>query len=145
MATILLSPESAVIDANTVSESVGLCYFDPETETLLELDTLPDMFLSVEPDSYAIRKFYMVTDPVDVLSYAKISLISSAFNSETYSVKTIVSAEEPPFDAFSVLPVYNSFTVTNPPQGDFLSVWILIENISKVNEIIDIDIELEYE
>ena len=145
MATIILSPQSAVIDVNTVSESVGLCYFDPETESLLELDTLPDMFLAVEPGSYAIRKFYMVMDPIDIVTYSKISIVSTDYNSAAYSVKVIISENEPPIDSFQILPSYNGFVVTNPPQGDFLSVWLLVENISKVNEIINIDIELEYE
>lgn len=145
MATIIQSPESATIDSNTVTQLVGLCYFDPETESLLELDKLPDTFLSVEPNSFAMRKFYMVMSPDENVDYAQISLVLQDSNSSSYSVKVIISEDEPPFDAYSILPSFNSFGVNNPPRGDFMSVWLLIENIAKVNEIVNIGIELEYE
>jgi len=145
MATIIQSPESAVIDSNTVSELVGLCYYDPETESLLELNKLPDTFLSVEPNSYAMRKFYMVMSTEDSVNYAQVSLKLADSNDESYSVKVIISEDEPPFEAYAPLPSFNSFGVNHPPMGDFMNVWLLVENVVKVNEIVDISIELSYE
>ena len=145
MATITQSPETATIDENTVDQAVGLCYFDPETETLIEISELPDMFLSVEPEGASIRKFYIVTSPVDVVTWVQLFLDSNDFNATTYSIKVIISNDEPPISAFSILPSYNSFRINNPPMGEFLSVWLLIENISKVNEIVDIGLRLQYE
>ncbi|RLA66539.1 MAG: hypothetical protein DRQ78_04110 [Epsilonproteobacteria bacterium] len=145
MATISQSPELATIDNNTVDQAVGLCYFDLETETLIEIDKLPDMFLSVEPEGAAIRKFYMVMSPVDIVTWVQLFIISNDYNATTYSIKVIISEEEPPISAFSILPSYNSYRIDNPPMGEFLSVWLLIENISKVNEIVNIGLTLNYE
>ena len=145
MATMTQPPETATIDENTVDQAVGLCYFDPVTESLIEISELPDMFLSVEPEGAAIRKFYMVTDPVEMISWVQLLLLSEDYNSTTYSVKVIISEDEPPVSAFDILPSYNSYRINNPPAGDFMSVWILVENISKVNEIVNIGIKLSYE
>jgi len=145
MATITQSPEAATIDENTVDQAAGLCYFNPGTETLIEISELPDMFLSVEPEGASIRKFYIVTSPVEIVTWVQLFLDSDDFNATTYSIKVIISNEEPPISAFSILPAFNSFKVNNPPMGEFISVWLLIENISKVNEIIDIGLRLQYE
>ncbi|RLA65294.1 MAG: hypothetical protein DRQ78_05385 [Epsilonproteobacteria bacterium] len=145
MATITQSPETATIDENTVDQAVGLCYFDPETETLIEISELPDMFLSVEPEGAAIRKFYMVMSPVENINWVQLFIISNDFNTTTYSIKVIISEDEPPISAFSILPSYNSYKIENPPIGEFLSVWLLIENISKVNEIVNVGLRLTYD
>lgn len=145
MATIKQSPSSVVIDENTVERSIGLCYFDTQSETLIEISQLPDMFLSVEPEGSAVRKFYLVTSPVEILSWVQIYMESSDPNSNTYSVKVIISEDEPPASAFDILPSFNSFKIINPTPGNFNSVWLLIENTSKANEIVGIDIRLTYE
>ncbi|RLA65999.1 MAG: hypothetical protein DRQ78_04830 [Epsilonproteobacteria bacterium] len=145
MATITQSPETATIDEDTVDQAVGLCYFDPETETLIEIDKLPDLFLTVEPEGSAIRKFYLVTSPVDMIAWVKLTILSDDYNSTTYSIKLIISEDEPPVNAFGILPSYNSYKIENPPMGEFMSVWILIENISKVNEVVNVDLRIDYE
>ncbi|RLA65126.1 MAG: hypothetical protein DRQ78_05525 [Epsilonproteobacteria bacterium] len=145
MATITQSPETATIDEDTVDQAVGLCYFDPETESLIEISQLPDMFLSVEPEGASIRKFYIVTSPSESIMWVQLFLESNDYNATTYSIKVIISNEEPPVSAFDILPSYNSFRINNPPMGDFMSAWLLIENISKVNEIVDIGLKLQYE
>lgn len=145
MATINQSPQSATIDTDTVAELVGLCYFDPVTETLLELSDMPDTFLSVAPNSFALKKLYMVMSPDDYVNFAQISIVPRDPQAQAYSVKVIISETEPSFESYGILPAFNSFVITNPPKGAFRTVWLLVENVYQINEVVSVDVELSYE
>ena len=144
MATIR-QPSTITVDSSTVSGPVGLCFFDEESETLKEFSSVTDLMLAVEPGGVLVKKFYIVTDPASILSYVKIFIETDEQNKNAYSVKLIVSESEPPIDAFDILPSYNAFMIQFPQVSNFIPVWILVENISKVNEAIDVDFVLEYE
>jgi hypothetical protein len=145
MASIVQSPTTVIIDDNTVNESVGLCRFDYETESLLEIDSISGMFLPVDLGGAAMKKMYLVTDPVDVLNYVKLSFKEPENNQNVYSIKVIISNEEPSFEAFSALPSFNTYVINNPAQGVFMSAWILVENLLSLDEIVELTIEIEYD
>ena len=44
--------------SNSMSNSVGLCYFDPETEELKEFS--PDETINLTPFEHSVRRFYFV-------------------------------------------------------------------------------------
>jgi len=145
MASIVQSPTSVIIDSNTVNASVGLCRFDLETESLLEIDGMAGIFLPIDTGGAVLNKMYLVTDPVDVLNYVKLSFIEPEQNRDVYSIKVIISDEEPSFEAFDMLPSFNAYVVDNPMQGVFVAVWILVENFAPLDELLELEIEIEYD
>ena len=74
MTTIAQSVNSIAITNSTVNSAVGICYFDAQSESLLELSQLPNHHIMVDPLRQVIRKYYIVVSPGEVLSYVKASV-----------------------------------------------------------------------
>jgi len=145
MNIITKSPESIIIDNNTVSQSVGLCYFDHESEELIEIDNISGMFLSINSNESLLRKMFLVTNPIDEIQVIKISTKKPDINDNVYSVKIIINEEQPSYESFNNLPSYNSFVINNPDKGKIIPTWFLIENLLPVNIIVNLDLILEYD
>ena len=141
---IIRQPKSLIIDGSTVDDLVGVCIYDERAEVLVEISSLQDLFISIEPEGHALRRLYLVTDPAHSLTYAKVSMALSEQFSSTYSVKIIMSHSQPPVSAFDILPEFNSFTLEYPQAENFIPIWVLVENVSKVNEIVGLDMIIEY-
>lgn len=133
------------ITESTVLNRVGLCYLDPITENLIELNQLPNHFLSVEPFKKAIRKYYLITTPGDPISYIKVSINGNDRVKELYSLKQVASNFEPSLSMFDDLINMNTLDIQNPDSGAFIPVWVYIESKIQANEILDLSIEIEYE
>lgn len=145
MANIANSVGSVAITNTTVSNAVGICYFDPLTEALLEINDIPNHYLAVEPTQQVIRKYYIVVAPNETISYVKVKIANKDDLVDNYSVKLVISSDAPTSDAFTGLPDFNSFRMLNPSAGNFIPLWVLISSKTPINEISDIDLELEYE
>ena len=144
MTTIANSVGSVTITSSTVNSAVGICYFDPLSEALLEISEIPNHYLSVQPSEQVIRKYYIVVAPGETVSYVKVKVSNKDELIDNYSIKMVVSLEDPTSDSFAGLPDFNSFRVLNPPAGAFMPVWILIGSNTPINEISKIELELEY-
>lgn len=148
MATIRQSVQSVVIDSSTTNEVVGLCYFDAQTETLREFNSMGDMFFTIHPKTHSLKKFYIVVAPGEILDYVKLSANKAQGDyaeDYSYSVKIIINNTEPSMGSFDVLPDFNSFKVLTPAQGEFLSVWVLVKSTADNNQLMGTEIELSYE
>lgn len=145
MATIAQAADSVTITSSTVDDAVGVCFFDPIEETLLEISDIPNHYLSVEPNQQVLRKYYTVVTPGVTVSYIKVSIPNKEELQDSYSIKMIVSDEAPTADSFSGLPDYNSYRIISPTAGAFIPLWILVSSKSATNEVLDIELELEYE
>jgi len=144
MTIIVQSPEDSTIDNDTVEYAVGLCYFNPETEDLIEISELPDMWFSIEPGGSSIRKLYIVSSPSEIVNWAELTTIVEDQRS-TYSVKIIINEDQPIRSDFEILPTFNTARADSIQQGSFISAWILIESISKTNEVMNAQLRLSYE
>lgn len=143
--TKILNPISgALVTSSTVADAVGICYFDPISEQLLELSSAYNHFVSVEPQKAILKKYYAVVAPTGVVSYIKISIPKAGLE-EHFSVKTIISVDEPSLENFELLPDFNSFRFINPTPGAFTPIWLLVKSKTPINEILPISLELEYE
>ena len=145
MVTIANSVNTVSITNSTVDNAVGLCFFDPATEALIEVNQTPSHYLTVEPNQQVLRKYYMVTAPGQTVSYAKIKIANKTTLEDKFSIKTIIGSDNPTTSAYLTLPDFNSFRYLNPVAGEFIPVWILITSKTPINEVVSIDIELEYE
>jgi hypothetical protein len=144
MANIANPVNTVAITNDTVGDVVGLCYFDPVTESLIEISDIPNHFLTVQPFEQVIRKYYAVVSPGQVVDYIKVKIPKDGME-DLYSIKVIISQDNPSADSFAGIPDFNSFRLNNPVAGDFVPVWVLVSSKTPVNEIINISIELEYE
>jgi hypothetical protein len=145
MAIVANSPSTVPITGSTVDQAVGLCYFDPTDESLLELSQLPDHYITLQPHKVVMRKYYLVVDPSEVISYIRVKVPNNDGMDNLFSIKTIIGNDEPQVGSFEALPEYNSFKINNPTAGAFIPVWILIESKTPLNEVLNMDIEVEYE
>lgn len=145
MTTIANSPNTVSITNATVSGSVGICYFDPITESLLEIDQVQNHFVSVEPFSTILKKYYLVTSPDDALDYIRVKTQASTDLEDLYSIKIIISNETPSVYNFDDLPNLNSFRIDSPSSGIFIPLHILVKSKVSINTIHKIQLEIEYE
>lgn len=144
-------PESALLVSSntTVSNDVGICYFDPIDETLKELTALDNHVLTVQPIKKSVKKYYLVLDP-SVTAPTTIS-ITPVFpddpveGPDNYAIKVIISATEPTQSQFDDEVNMNTHTITNPADGAIIPIWVLVHSKALKNKIYNIAFELEYE
>lgn len=145
MATINQTISSLTPDSTTTREVVGLCYFDAQTETLKEFNSMGDMFFTIHPKTYSLKKFYLVIDPSESLDYVMVQIDPEDSSYKGYTVKVLMNEGEPSISTFDVLPSFNSFRINNPTSGEFLSVWILVSSNADHNQLMNADISVTYE
>lgn len=144
MTNVILGAQDSMITASTVDE-VGICYFDPFQEELLELSSLNGHFLSVNPLQKIIRKYYLIVSPGETLAYVKIKLVNSQNIENLYSAKVIISEIQPSISSFDVLPDFNAYKISSPQAGHLIPIWILLDSKNPINDIVKVDIKIDYE
>lgn len=62
------------LSPSSLTDDIGLCYYDPTTETLKEFD--PSVSITVGPFEYSVRRFYIVkpNDTIKGSNYTQIKL-----------------------------------------------------------------------
>ena len=144
MTNIILGAQDSMITASTVDE-VGICYFDPFKEELLELNALNGHFLSVNPLQKVIKKYYLVITPGKSINEVRLKLVNSQKIDNLYSAKVIISETSPSISSFDILPDFNAYRISMPQSGHLIPIWILMESKSPINDIVKIDIQVSYE
>lgn len=139
------SVNSVIITSSTVNADVGICYFNPVTESLLEISAAPNHFMSLKPLEQTILKYYLVVSPgIATPSYVKIRVKKDNIE-DYYTIKTILGEVQPSIDDFVSIPNFNSFKVVSPTVGAFIPIWFLVSSVEQVNEVLTFNIEIEYE
>lgn len=138
--------DSFVIAADTVNNDIGLCYYDPVVEELLEFsaDNLSNNLISLREGESKIFKYYLVVNTGVTPMYAKVRVYSDTADG-FYSIKTIISANKPTFSDYVAIPDFNSFRVENPTPGEFIPVWLLVKSTVPSTEVKQVNVELKYE
>ena len=94
MINIINTASDAMITGGTVSD-IGLCYYDYETETILELSSLDINECSIAPMLPIIKKYYLVADTLAPLSYIKIKLDASVDDKLYIGTKVLINEVKP--------------------------------------------------
>ena len=115
---------------------IGICYFDPVTETLLEFGT--DTKIPILPLEESIRRFYVVKDNYS-LSYNMVSL-SINVSSDEYEVKVLSDEHKDP----SKIPNNNLLIdfFSNHPNG-IIPFNVYTKSLTTSYGEVDLEIELE--
>lgn len=135
-------PIDDITNTTSLSQQVGLCYYDPIDETLKEFNTIPSHLMSVNPYETVLRKYYLVAQAN--VSAVSIRLTDSS-NLNIYSAKVIISDLEPTIDLFDTLGSFNNYVISNPTAYTLIPVWILLNSTSPLSTIGSLQIEIEYE
>lgn len=139
------SVNSVVIALDTVANDVGICYFNPATESLMEINASNNHYLSLKPMEKSILKYYLVVNSgVPPLNYVKISVVKDNIE-DFYSIKTIIGNDIPVVSDFDALPDYNSFRVNTPASEAFIPVWFLVSSLEPISKVLTFKLEVEYE
>ena len=135
-------PIDDITNTTSLSQQVGLCYYDPIDETLKEFNTIPSHLMSVNPYETVLRKYYLVAQTN--VSAVSIRLTDSS-NLNIYSAKVIISDIEPTIALFNTLGSFNNYVISNPTAYTLIPVWILLNSTSAISTICSLEIEIEYE
>lgn len=131
----------SMITVNTTSNDIGLCYYDPIQETILELSQLPDSMLFVKPRQSATLNFYLVSKLGSSITNVKVSVSS---DQETNEVKILSKPVKPSSDEFDAVQVNNYVTITSPQEEHLNPLWLQIKSLSGKVSIKDLTIDIEY-
>ena len=74
MTNIAQSVNTVTVTNEMVDNAVGICYFDPLSESLIELSQLSEHYITVDPLQQIVRKYYIVVAPGEVVSYVRASV-----------------------------------------------------------------------
>lgn len=140
MINIINTASDGMITGTTV-DGVGLCYYNYETEEILELSSIAINSCSVSPMSPIIKKYYMIAETA--FSYVNISISATAIDARYFSAKMIVNEVTPNKNDFDDLTEFNMAVVGNPLVNHLIPVWILIE--PKISANIDISMAINIE
>ena len=125
---------------------IGLCYFDPISEAILEI--VPDSGYILGADSYSalVHKIYVATGATTGISKIKVRLKKVAGIEDKFDLKIQPGTVQPEAKSFDEIPNYNTLVIEGPiAQYTLIPVYIYIKANSYVNSIDEMPIELEYE
>ena len=149
---ILTEPESTIAQNAdyTIDNPVGICYFDQTDESLKEISTITDHIFSVQPYRKSIKKYYLVIDDASSITTISVTPVFTDTTlsddpSDYFSIKTIISQAEPTLSELDDLDSLNTASITGFSTGEIYNIYILVENIKPLNQLLDVALELEYE
>lgn len=140
MINIINTASDAMITPSTVAD-VGICYYDYEAESIMELSSIAINTCSVSPISPILKKYYLIcTIPLTEVSVS----IDARIDAQMYFGAKIISNEiEPSIADFDNLIEFNTARVLNPPLDHLIPVWVLL--YPKVNSTINLQMEIKIE
>lgn len=140
MINIINTASDDMITPSSVDQ-VGVCYYDYETESILELSSIAINMCSVSPITPVIKKYFLIAD--DPFMYVDVSLVVSATTSAYFGAKLIVNEVQPSISDFDALIEFNTAKVVNPLQNHLIPIWILM--YPKASASIDINMSIRIE
>lgn len=145
MPTNIINNVNITVNSDTVSNSVGICYFDPIDEVLLELGAINSV-ISVEAGAIVVKKYYIVTktDKIDVMNI-RISRDSNPDLENLYEIKMLTMDSMPTQTDFDKVSLFNTVRIISPQKETFFPLWIMIKPKNIVNSLFSLELEIEYE
>ena len=131
----------SMIDVNTVSSDIGLCYYDPIQESILELSSLPDSMLFCKPRQRRVFGFYAVAKLGANISSAKISVSA---NEDINTVKILSQTQYPSESDFNAVQANNDVTLTAVQEEHLNPVWLEIKSLTGKFSMQDLELKIEY-
>lgn len=145
MPTNIINNVNITVNSDTVSNSVGICYFDPIDEVLLELGAINSV-ISVEAGAIVVKKYYIVTktDKIDVMNI-RISRDSNPDLENLYEIKMLTMDSMPTQTDFDKVSLFNTVRIISPQKETLFPLWIMIKPKDIVNSLFSLELEIEYE
>ena len=140
-----ISNVNITVKSDTVSNSVGVCYFDPIEEVLLELGAVNNV-ITVEAGAMIVKKYYIVTNTskVDVIN-VRAARGGGTDPSSLYDIKMLSMDSMPTQDDFDKVGLFNTVRIISPQPETFFPLWIMIKPKDIVNSLFALELEVEYE
>ncbi len=140
MINIINTASDDMITPSSVDQ-IGVCYYDYETESILELSSIAINMCSVSPITPVIKKYFLIAE--DAFAYVDVSLVVSETTSVYFGAKLIANEVQPSISDFDTLVEFNTAKVVNPLQNHLIPIWILM--YPKVSASIDIQMAIQIE
>ncbi len=140
MINIINTASDGMITPSSVNQ-VGVCYYDYETESILELSSIAVNMCSVSPITPVIKKYFLVAE--SVFAYVDVSLEVDETTSRYFGAKLIANEVQPSISDFDGLTEFNLAKVVNPLQNHLIPIWILM--YPKISASIEIEMALKIE
>lgn len=138
MINIINTASDGMITPSSVDQ-VGVCYYDYETESILELSSIAVNMCSVSPITPVIKKYFLVAE--SVFTYVDVSLEVSETTSRYFGAKLIANEVQPSISDFDGLTEFNLAKVINPLQNHLIPIWVLM--YPKISASIEIEMALK--
>lgn len=140
MTTTIINDPATLVGSET-RRGIGLCYFDPSVEQLIEFNT--SQVIEVAPFEEGVRRFYLIrTDSSLVPTYAYITITGS---NTSLTIKAKDSELFSEVDAFINIPPDNTAVVNFSRYSNWLvpiDVYIRSNNPIKSGTTLNIKIEV---
>lgn len=140
-----ISNVNITVNSTTVANSVGICYFDPIEESLLELGAINNV-ISIESGAIVVKKYYIVTNnkSIDVINVrpAQLNGVEAA---DLYDIKMLSMDSMPTQEDFDKVALFNTVRIIAPQPETFFPLWIMIKPKDIVNSLFSLNLEVEYE
>ncbi len=124
---------------STLSDNIGIMYFDPVTESLKELDST--VYVSCTSFAYSIKRFYLCGSLLEYNSVVQLNV--STTDSDLYTVKIRY-----PNNSYSILPDYDTSTdqliINSSVLGDIYVNAIPIDVLIQSNTVTEKSIDLVF-
>lgn len=130
--------------SGVLPDKIGLMYFDPQTETLKEVDGT-SLYLACLSYEYVIRRFYICGELLEYNSTVRI--IVGTEDSDLYTTKVTLGQVNPIYSSFEFST--NELLVTSAELGTMynnaIPIDVLVVSIAATEKLVSLDIKLVVE
>ena len=125
---------------------IGICYYDPLKESLIEVGHNSGNILGADPYSHVMHKFVLVTGTTNRITKVGIRVVESDKIRDLFDIKVQFSNSRPSLMSFQELSNYNTIEIeTNVEPNSIIPFYIYIKANSDVTSITHLPIEVYYD
>lgn len=125
---------------------LGLCYFDPTSESLYEISQESGYMLSADSYRSVVHKVYVVTGTETPMTSLVVKPIRSPEVEDIFDIKVATGPVQPSMMTFEELPSYNTLRIDGPIiPNSLVPVFVYIKANSDITSISGFPVEVSYE
>lgn len=125
--------------------SIGLCYLDPETESLLEIKEDSGYMLNTDAHKATIHKIYIVTGQEHNVDQIRVRPVRTDELEKLFDIKIASGQIRPSILSFDELPEYNTLEINQLVYpNSIIPVYIYIRAKADITKLSGLNIEVQY-